>query len=146
MPGQVEGPAAVGDAGGPQLALQLAQPRKAAPQAFGGAHDADLVPHQLVELQAKLGDAAAPGLVTLSIVAACGSLLIPYLRARAEGLGVDGKGGWFGRAERLLVFGIGVGLAGLDLPTLEPALWILAVGTWVTVVQRFIQTWHRLPG
>lgn len=93
-----------------------------------------------------LGDAAAPGLVTLSIVAACGSLLIPYLRARAEGLGVDGKGGWFGRAERLLVFGIGVGLAGLDLPTLEPTLWILAVGTWVTVVQRFTQTWHRLPG
>jgi CDP-diacylglycerol--glycerol-3-phosphate 3-phosphatidyltransferase len=93
-----------------------------------------------------LGDAAAPGLVTLSIVAACGSLLIPYLRARAEGLGVDGKGGWFGRAERLLVFGLGVGLAGLDLPTLEPTLWVLAVGTWVTVVQRFIQTWHRLPG
>ncbi len=92
-----------------------------------------------------LGDDAASGLVVLSMVAACGSLVIPYLRARAEALGVEGKGGLMGRAERLLVFGFGVGLAGVDLPTLEPALWILAVGTWLTVVQRFIQTWRRLP-
>ena len=54
-------------------------------------------------------------LVTLSIVAVCGSLLIPYLRAKAEALGLEGKGGLMGRAERLLVFGLGVGLEGFGL-------------------------------
>ena len=92
-----------------------------------------------------LGQDGAAGLVTLSIVAVCGSLLIPYLRARAEALGLDGKGGLLGRAERLLIFGFGVGLSGVGLPTLEPTLWILAVGSWLTVVQRFVQTWRRLP-
>lgn len=91
-----------------------------------------------------LGREAEAGLVTLTIVAACGSLLIPYLRAKAEALDIDGKGGLMGRAERLLVFGIGVGLAGLDLPTLPATLWILAVGAWITVGQRFAQTWRRL--
>jgi phosphatidylglycerophosphate synthase len=91
-----------------------------------------------------LGDRAEAALVTLSIVAVCGSLLIPYLRARAEALGVEGKGGLMGRAERLLVFGFGVGLEGMGLPTLVAAIWILAVGTWLTVTQRFARTWRRL--
>ncbi|HLE39780.1 MAG TPA: CDP-alcohol phosphatidyltransferase family protein [Acidimicrobiia bacterium] len=92
-----------------------------------------------------LGDRAEAALVTLSIVAVCGSLLIPYIRARAEALGVEGKGGLLGRAERLLVFGFGVGLEGMGLPTLVGAIWILAVGTWLTVIQRFVRTWRRLP-
>lgn len=92
-----------------------------------------------------LSERAEAGLVTLSIIAVCGSLLTPYIRARAEALGIEGKGGLMGRAERLLVFGLGVGLEGLGLPTLEAAIWILAVGTWVTVIQRFVRTWRRLP-
>ncbi|MEK7252823.1 MAG: CDP-alcohol phosphatidyltransferase family protein [Actinomycetota bacterium] len=92
-----------------------------------------------------LGNRAEATLVTLSIVAVCGSLLIPYVRAKAEAFGVEGKGGLLGRAERLLVFGLGVGLEGLGLPTLVGAIWILAVGTWVTVLQRFVKTWRRLP-
>lgn len=91
-----------------------------------------------------LGEEARAGLVLASIVAVCGSLLIPYVRAKAEAFGVDGKGGFMGRAERLLVFGFGVGLEGLGVPTMVPAIWILAVGTWLTVVQRFINTWRRL--
>ena len=92
-----------------------------------------------------LGGRAEAALVTLSIVAVCGSLLIPYVRARAEALGVEGKGGLMGRAERLLVFGFGVGLEGFGLPTLVGAIWILAVGAWLTVIQRFVRTWRRLP-
>ena len=92
-----------------------------------------------------LGDRAEAALVTLSIVAVCGSLLIPYVRARAEALGHEGKGGLMGRAERLLVFGLGVGLEGLGLTTLVGAIWILVVGTWLTVIQRFVRTWRRLP-
>jgi CDP-diacylglycerol--glycerol-3-phosphate 3-phosphatidyltransferase len=92
-----------------------------------------------------LGGRAEAALVTLSIVAVCGSLLTPYLRAKAEALGIEGKGGLMGRAERLLVFGFGVGLEGVGLPTLVATIWILAVGAWVTVIQRFIRTWRRLP-
>lgn len=83
-------------------------------------------------------------LVVASLVALAGSLLIPFLRAKAEGEGVEGKGGLMGRAERLIVFGVGVGLAGLGLPILEATIWALAALTWLTVVQRFYNTWVRL--
>lgn len=83
-------------------------------------------------------------LVMLAIIGVCGSLLIPYVRAKAETFGVEGKGGLMGRAERLLVFGLGVGLEGVGLPTLEATLWILAVLTWLTVMQRFYRTWAQL--
>jgi CDP-diacylglycerol--glycerol-3-phosphate 3-phosphatidyltransferase len=83
-------------------------------------------------------------LVTLSLIAACGSLLISLVRARAEVEGLQGKGGLMGRAERILVFCWGVGLAGVGLPTLTPTVWALAVLTWVTVLQRFHNTWGQL--
>ncbi len=91
-----------------------------------------------------LGQRAEGRLVLLSIVAVCGSLLIPYVRARAETFGAEGKGGLFGRAERLIIFGFGIGLAGFGLPTLEGSLWILAVGSWLTVFQRIARSWVRL--
>ncbi|OFW66903.1 MAG: hypothetical protein A2Z12_01015 [Actinobacteria bacterium RBG_16_68_21] len=91
-----------------------------------------------------LGRRAEATLVTLSLIAVCGSLLIPYLRAKAEAEGLEGKGGLTGRAERLLIFGFGVGLEGLGLPTLEVTVWALAILTWVTVFQRFYLTWAQL--
>ena len=83
-------------------------------------------------------------LVTLCLVAVAGSLLVPFLRAKAEGEGMQGKGGLMGRAERTLVFCWGVGLAGMGLPTLTVAVWALAVLSWVTVLQRFYNTWVQL--
>lgn len=91
-----------------------------------------------------LGQRAEGTLVLLSLLGVCGSLLIPYMRAKAEGEGVEGKGGLLGRAERLLVFGIGVGLEGLGLPTLVATIWLMAVLSWVTVMQRFFRTWAQL--
>jgi len=91
-----------------------------------------------------LGDLGEPALVTLTLVGLAGSLLIPYLRAKAEGEGAIGKGGLMGRAERLLLFGFGVGLEGLGLPTLEVTVWALAILTWLTVIQRFYRTWVQL--
>jgi CDP-diacylglycerol--glycerol-3-phosphate 3-phosphatidyltransferase len=90
------------------------------------------------------GEQADATHVMLSLVAACGSLLVPFIRAKAEAAGVEGKGGIMGRAERLLVFGVGVGLEGLGLPTLEVAVWALAVLVWLTVLQRFFRTWRQL--
>jgi CDP-diacylglycerol--glycerol-3-phosphate 3-phosphatidyltransferase len=91
-----------------------------------------------------LGDRSEATLVMLALVGMAGSLLIPYLRAKAEGDGVVGKGGLMGRAERLLVFCIGVGLAGFGLPTLTVTVWALALLTWLTVMQRFYRTWQQL--
>ncbi|HSM02431.1 MAG TPA: CDP-alcohol phosphatidyltransferase family protein [Acidimicrobiia bacterium] len=91
-----------------------------------------------------LGQRAEGTLVLLSLLAVCGALLIPYMRAKAEGEGLEGKGGILGRAERLLVFGVGVGLEGLGLPTLVATIWIMAVLSWVTVMQRFYRTWAQL--
>ena len=91
-----------------------------------------------------LADAGRATLSMLSLIAVCGSLLISLVRAKAEAEGVQGKGGLMGRAERILVFCWGVGLSGVGLPTLEATVWILAVLTWVTVLQRFYNTWVQL--
>jgi CDP-diacylglycerol--glycerol-3-phosphate 3-phosphatidyltransferase len=91
-----------------------------------------------------LGRRAEATLVLLSLLVVCASLLIPYLRAKAEGAGLDGKGGLMGRAERLLVLGVGLGLHGIGLNTLPATIWILAVLCWVTVLQRFHRTWAQL--
>lgn len=91
-----------------------------------------------------LADEGKPTLVMLSLIAVCGSLLIPFLRAKAEGEGMQGKGGLMGRAERILVFCWGVGLAGVGVPSLSATVWALAVLTWVTVLQRFYHTWVQL--
>lgn len=91
-----------------------------------------------------LGQRSQGTLVMLTLVGLAGSLLIPYLRAKAEGEGVEGKGGLMGRAERLLLFGIGVGLEGFGLPTLTGTVWALAFLTWLTVMQRFYRTWVQL--
>ena len=42
------------------------------------------------------------------------------------------------------MFGFGVGLSGLGLPTLEPTLWALAGLCWLTVLQRCYRTWVQL--
>ncbi|HUU61504.1 MAG TPA: CDP-alcohol phosphatidyltransferase family protein [Acidimicrobiia bacterium] len=91
-----------------------------------------------------LTEEGKPVLVTLCLVALAGSLLVPFLRAKAEAEGMQGKGGLMGRAERILVFCWGVGLAGVGLPTLTGTVWALAVLTWVTVLQRFYNTWVQL--
>jgi CDP-diacylglycerol--glycerol-3-phosphate 3-phosphatidyltransferase len=82
----------------------------------------------------------------LCLVALAFSLLIPYIRAKAESWGAEGRGGWMGRAERMIVALLGVILAGFGLPVLEPMLWIFVVLTGLTVVQRMRRTWQQLPG
>ena len=63
--------------------------------------------------------------------------LIPYLRARAEALGVACSVGIAERAERLIILLVGTGIAGLGFPVaLTLTLWILAVLSLVTIAQR----------
>lgn len=74
------------------------------------------------------------------------SLLTPYVRAKAESWGAEGRGGWMGRAERILLIIFGVGLAGLvgGTKVLFPVLWVFTVLTGVTVAQRIRNTWQQL--
>lgn len=69
--------------------------------------------------------------VILAFAAVVGSILVSYVRARAEGLGLTMTSGLFTRPERIVVTGVA-----LILGLLRPALWILAIVTLLTVVQR----------
>lgn len=66
--------------------------------------------------------------------------LTSYARARAESLGMHAKGGIAERADRLVAILVMTGLNGLfGLPVLtEITLWVLAVASLVTVVQRML--------
>ena len=75
----------------------------------------------------------------LVIVALTGSLLVSYVRARAQSLGFNVNGGWLARPERVVITVIGLIVA----PLLVWALWILAVLTNVTVVQRIWLVWQQ---
>jgi CDP-diacylglycerol--glycerol-3-phosphate 3-phosphatidyltransferase/CDP-diacylglycerol--inositol 3-phosphatidyltransferase len=63
-----------------------------------------------------------------------------YARARAEGLGLQAKGGIAERADRLVLILVATGLAGLlDFePLIVVAMALLALASTVTVVQRIL--------
>ena len=69
----------------------------------------------------------------LTYAAAIGSLMVSYARARAEGLGLRSSVGLFQRPERILLLGVGL-IFGLEVY----ALWILAILTNVTALQRIL--------
>lgn len=85
-----------------------------------------------------------PRLLVLCIVAMAFSLLVPYVRAKAEIAGLEGRGGWMGRAERMLLILFGMMAVGLGLKVMEPLLWVFVVLTGLTVAQRIRKTWQQL--
>jgi CDP-diacylglycerol--glycerol-3-phosphate 3-phosphatidyltransferase len=83
-------------------------------------------------------------LLILCVVALAFSLLVPYVRAKAESAGVDGRGGWMGRAERMILILAGTALAGLGVPVMEAVLWVYVILTGLTVLQRTRRTLQQL--
>lgn len=79
--------------------------------------------------------------VILTYIAIVGSLMVSYTRARGEGIGVSIKGGLLTRLERVVVL-----IAGLLLNQLTIALWILALLTNVTALQRIWLAWQATGG
>ena len=75
----------------------------------------------------------------LVIAALLGSLLVSYVRARAQSLGFACEGGLLARPERVLLI---VGALVVP-PLLVPVLWILAVLTNVTAIQRIFFVWQQ---
>ena len=76
----------------------------------------------------------------LVYLCATGSLLVSYARARAEALGYDNEVGLLARPERVVGLGAFLLFGWTDL-----ILWLLAILTYVTAVQRIIHVWllHR---
>lgn len=81
-------------------------------------------------------------LIPLTYVAAISSLMVSYTRARAEGLGLDGKSGLMARPERVILLAIGLLLG--DPKLLVWAVGILAVTSTLTSVQRIVAVWRKL--
>jgi len=82
-------------------------------------------------------------LVLLALLCLVLGVLTSYVKARAEGVGVACNVGIVERLERLLLVLFGTGLTGIGVPyALHVGLWVLVVGSAVTVVQRVVAV-HR---
>ena len=79
------------------------------------------------------------GIVMLTGVVLVGSVMTSYAKARAELFVPHLDGGMFERGER-----IGLIALGAILGIMVPVLWLLAIGTSVTVVQRFAGAYRAL--
>jgi len=80
--------------------------------------------------------------VVLTVAAVAGSFLVPYVRAKAESLGLRGDVGLGSRAERVVVITAGLVLA--PWGGLQWAIYLLAVTAWITVVQRILYVRKQL--
>jgi phosphatidylinositol phosphate synthase len=78
-----------------------------------------------------------PRAVAAALVSLVLGQVISYVKARAEASGLTADGGLIERAERLIIALVGTGLQGLGLPyAVEGSLWLLAVLSAITLVQR----------
>ena len=68
-----------------------------------------------------------------------GSLMVSYVRARAEGLGFDCQVGLIQRPERILILGIS---GFIHMVVFVVAMWVVALLSNVTAVQRLLWVWH----
>jgi len=75
--------------------------------------------------------------VILAFLALVGSVLVSYTRARAEGLGLECKVGLLTRLERFIIIAVG-----LFFNLLTPMLWVMALLTHVTAIQRIVHVWR----
>ncbi|MDO8389298.1 MAG: CDP-alcohol phosphatidyltransferase family protein [Actinomycetota bacterium] len=80
-----------------------------------------------------------PRLAVLPFAVMALSSVISYMRAKAESLGLDAKGGLMERAERIIALCLGL----LFPVLLIPILWITLGLTAVTAVQRFVKVWKQ---
>lgn len=80
---------------------------------------------------------SVPGMLLVNL-ALVGSVLVSYVRARAEGLGLACPVGVFSRAERVVVLALG-----LILNQVLVALGLLCLLAFVTVGQRLLFVWQQ---
>lgn len=80
-------------------------------------------------------------------LALAGSLMVSYVRARSEGLGIRCDVGFFTRTERLVVMVVALLAAGAaGSVALLVGCVVVALGAWVTAVQRLITVYRAGQG
>ncbi len=77
--------------------------------------------------------------IVLIYVILVGSMMISYTRARAGSLHIHNEVGIMARPERIILLAIGLLF---QTVLLLPVLWILAIGTQITAIQRVIYVWQ----
>jgi CDP-diacylglycerol--glycerol-3-phosphate 3-phosphatidyltransferase len=76
-------------------------------------------------------------LAVVSLFCLAAGLSVSYVKARAEGLGLNANVGLIERPERLIIGLTSIGLSGLGIPYVLPiGMWGLAAGTALTLYQR----------
>ncbi|MBN2462662.1 MAG: CDP-alcohol phosphatidyltransferase family protein [Dehalococcoidia bacterium] len=81
--------------------------------------------------------------IVLIFLALVSALLTSYVRARAEGLGINCSVGLFTRTERVIILALGLLLSPLCKFSILIALVILIVLGFVTVGQRLVYVWQQ---
>ena len=94
----------------------------------------------LAAVAAQFAESGDDFAVAATVIAVLASVMVSYTRARAEALGVTGDVGIAPRAVRVVILSIGLlfakGASLGDFALLEPAVYVLAVLSTVTVFQR----------
>ena len=94
----------------------------------------------LLALYVRSGGTLEMILIFLALV---GSFLTSYVRARAEGLGIDCPVGLFTRAERVIILALGLVLNQFYKFSILIALLVLVILGFVTVGQRLFYVWQK---
>jgi CDP-diacylglycerol--glycerol-3-phosphate 3-phosphatidyltransferase len=92
---------------------------------------------------AARGDALS---VVVTFVALVGSFMVSYTRARAEGLGLECKVGLFSRFGRFLLLVAGLLLHPLFPQSLVVMVWLMAVLTIYTAIERMVHVYRLTQG
>jgi CDP-diacylglycerol--glycerol-3-phosphate 3-phosphatidyltransferase len=93
----------------------------------------------LVGLAVHYATVGQPGNVLLAGVALVAGVMVSYSKARAELFVPKFDVGFFERAERVVVIA-----AGAVFGFMEIALWIVAIGSTATVIQRFTRAYREM--
>src|ERR1700716_1783209 len=92
----------------------------------------------------SMGGPLQEWLVLATLAALAGSFLVSYVRARAQSLGFTCDSGLFARPERVVATVIGLVTAGLGfVPVLSAVIWLLAIATNFTALQRIHEVWRQ---
>lgn len=80
-----------------------------------------------------------PWVVMLPVAGYVTASVVSYIRAKADALGFDARGGIVERAERFILLAIGL----LFEPVLIPVLILIIVLNAITAGQRFVKVWNQ---
>lgn len=117
---------------------------------FGGILDSTLdrlaEAALLISLMYLYARDGQPLVVLLTGLAMLGSFAVSYVRARSEAAGLDGREGFFTRAERVVAMALGLMLSPVAPVALIAAIAIVTLLSFITVGQRLTQAWRQARG